>query len=453
MIDVDLESLSREELMVALKESQSKHKNLDYIIGNINGITWEFDLLKDKFKYVSPNAKEILGYELSEWKDLNSWISKIHEEDRKKTASFCITEIKKGKNHFMEYRMLKKNGDVIWVFDSVSLVRDEKAKVKSLYGVIIDITAQKKTQQQLETKNVYLQSVMNNISYPIMVIKKDFTIELMNDKMRDSVAHNLEVEQKDFKCYEATYNRTTPCERGTHSCPLRDTLQSRKSVKTLHHIVDKDGVLRYIEQTTTPLFDIDSECIGIVKSSHDVTEHVLLADRFQERSIVLDYQANHDTLTKLPNRQFFRKKLDSALQSREGKKIGVALLFIDLDDFKYVNDTYGHLVGDSVLQQVAKRISSVVRASDTFSRLGGDEFTVIMQSVGIRVDASTLAEKILRMFDTPFMINEREYFLSCSIGISCDIDAKNSEELLENADRAMYRAKESGKQNFAHHEA
>ena len=441
MIDVDLESLSREELIVALKESQSKHKNLDYIIGNVNGITWEFDLLKDKFKYVSPNAKEILGYELSEWKGLDSWISMIHEEDREKTASFCATEIEKGKNHFMEYRMLKKNGDVIWVFDSVSIVRDSNAMVKSLYGIILDITAQKKTQQQLETKNVYLQSIMNNISYPIMVIKKDFTIELMNDKMRDTLSHNLQVGQKYYKCYEATYNRSTPCDREKHSCPLRDTMQSKKSEKTLHQIVDKNGVLRYIEQTTTPLFDANSECLGIVKSSHDITEHILLVDKLKERSIVLDFQANHDTLTKLPNRQFFRKKLDSALQSREDKKRGVALLFIDLDDFKSINDTHGHLVGDAILQEVAKRISSVVRDSDTFSRLGGDEFTVIMHSVGTKADASTLAEKILRIFDTPFIVDEREHPLSCSIGISCGVDAETSEDLLENADRAMYRAK------------
>ena len=450
MSSVDLENLSKQELISLLNKSQQDHSDLDYFLENLNGISWEYNIKKDRFVYVSANAEEILGYKRSEWTNFDSWVSMIHEEDRTQTVEFCANETLIGKNHSMEYRMLKKSGEIIWVFDMVTLVKDEESKATSLYGMIIDITSKKQTQLSFEKEHIYLESIVNNISNPIMVIKKDFTVELMNDAMMDQTGACPN--SNEVKCYEVTYNRDTPCDRSEHACPLRETLRSKEVEKSIHKNVDSLGKETYTELTATPLFDKSSECIGIVKSSHDITQHVTLTEKLRAESRVLDYKAKHDTLTELPNRHHFEETLKHALVECRGMKHGIGLLFLDIDDFKVINDTLGHKAGDEVLKQVAQRVSSKMRDSDVFSRLGGDEFTVIVRNIRDKEDVAKVAQKVMKAFDDTFIILGQQLELSCSIGISVTGDECNLDKLLEHADRAMYKAKEAGKSNYRHYE-
>jgi len=450
MSNADLESLSKEELINLIEKSQSRAKDLDYFLENLNGISWEFNLQTDNFDYVSANAEEILGYKHNEWTDFDSWIAMIYEEDKKVTLEFCTQQTLSGKNHSMEYRMLKKSGEVIWVLDMVTLVKDNEGNAKSLYGMIIDITAQKNTQLALENEQIYLESIINNISAPIMVIKKDFSVELMNDAMREQTRGQIQSSHP--KCFEVTYGRSTPCERGEHSCPLRETFKSKKVERSIHKNKDAGGNVVYLELTTTPLFDKQNECIGVIKSSHDITYHITLADKLRAEGRALDYQAKHDTLTELPNRHHFEETLKHALIECRGMKHGIGLLFLDIDDFKVINDTLGHKAGDEVLKQVAHRVSSKMRDSDVFSRLGGDEFTVIVRNIRDKEDVAKVAQKIMHAFDDTFIVQGQKLELSCSIGISVTSDECNLDKLLDHADKAMYRAKEAGKSNYMHYE-
>ena len=163
----------------------------------------------------------------------------------------------------------------------------------------------------------------------------------------------------------------------------------------------------------------------------------------------LYHLAHHDPLTKLPNRLLFHDRLGHALERARREKCQAAVLFIDLDRFKNVNDTLGHPTGDKLLQEVAKRIKSRVREEDTLGRLGGDEFVLLIEQLGETQEAAMVAQKLLDGFVQPFALDGHELYLSASIGISLfPVDGQNGATLVRNADTAMYRAKEQGRNNY-----
>ena len=163
----------------------------------------------------------------------------------------------------------------------------------------------------------------------------------------------------------------------------------------------------------------------------------------------IEWQAYHDALTRLPNRLLFRDRITIALaHARRSERLS-AVMFLDLDQFKLVNDTLGHTVGDGLLQAVADRLVNCVRAEDTVARMGGDEFTILLSDIGDRRAASTVAQKVLDSIGQPLEVDRHELFVTTSIGISMfPADGDDAETLLKNADRAMYRAKEAGRNNF-----
>lgn len=183
--------------------------------------------------------------------------------------------------------------------------------------------------------------------------------------------------------------------------------------------------------------------------SHLLSRALWYAIERKERQAKLLYLAQYDQLTELPNRMLFRDRLDGALTRAERNGAGVALMYIDLDRFKFVNDHLGHEFGDQLLKMVAARIKSAVRAQDTVARLGGDEFTVILEGVLRPEDAAPVAEKVLMQMSLPFKLEQHEASVTSSIGIALyPASASNSEELMRAADNAMYRVKDSGRNGY-----
>ncbi len=164
----------------------------------------------------------------------------------------------------------------------------------------------------------------------------------------------------------------------------------------------------------------------------------------------LFYLAHHDALTGLPNRLLMNARLEHVLGQAKRNPTCIALMFIDLDRFKYVNDTYGHAQGDRLLISVSKRLRSLLREQDTIARIGGDEFVVILEGLTHSEDAANLAQKFIDALEQPFQLSENEVFVSPSIGITIfPEDGRTPEILLKNADIAMYRAKEQGRQSYS----
>lgn len=164
--------------------------------------------------------------------------------------------------------------------------------------------------------------------------------------------------------------------------------------------------------------------------------------------------AHHDALTHLPNRTLFMDRLTQATGNAEWQRRLVAVMFIDLDHFKHINDTLGHEAGDTLLKTVAQRLCDTLRERDTVARLGGDEFAVLLNDMASQQDVETLADKVLQVMRQPVTVQDQKFFLSASFGISLfPLDGADGGTLLRNADTAMYRAKENGKNNFQFYSA
>jgi diguanylate cyclase (GGDEF)-like protein len=204
----------------------------------------------------------------------------------------------------------------------------------------------------------------------------------------------------------------------------------------------RNGEIRLVSIEATVGRDPDGRIISLRGTSHDVTQQREMEQR-------LEVLALRDPLTGLPNRSLFSDRLQQAIVKAQRKKSVFALLFLDLDGFKEVNDTLGHRVGDFLLADVAKRLQGKLRSSDTIARLGGDEFAVLTEDITNAESAEVVADRVCQALKDPFTIEGHELFLTVSVGFAlCPEDAQQPEDLLRKADMAMYRSKEAGRNTY-----
>jgi diguanylate cyclase (GGDEF)-like protein/PAS domain S-box-containing protein len=201
-----------------------------------------------------------------------------------------------------------------------------------------------------------------------------------------------------------------------------------------------DGTSRHIQQVIFTIQTSKGFMLGSI--THDITERVQIEKR-------LEYLATHDALTELPNRALFYDRLEHALANARRNARHVGVLYLDLDGFKSVNDTFGHEGGDDLLSEVANRLSNCLRESDTVARLGGDEFTFCLENIQHAADAAIVAKKIFASIAEPFKVAGHEVLITASMGICLyPKDGLNVQELLRNADAAMYAVKNAGKNGY-----
>jgi diguanylate cyclase (GGDEF)-like protein/PAS domain S-box-containing protein len=209
-----------------------------------------------------------------------------------------------------------------------------------------------------------------------------------------------------------------------------------------HRIVRRDGSIRAVREQGAFDFDEFGRAVRCVGTVLDVTERKTAEER-------LAYLAHHDPLTDLPNRTLLHMRLEHAVERAARSGDNAATLFLDLDRFKYINDTFGHVVGDELLVQVSQRLVRTMRAGDTVARPGGDEFVIVLESIESPERASELAQRIRREFTRPFELSVGPQFITASIGIAMyPFDGLTPDDLLRAADAAMYRSKERGGNDF-----
>jgi diguanylate cyclase (GGDEF)-like protein/PAS domain S-box-containing protein len=225
--------------------------------------------------------------------------------------------------------------------------------------------------------------------------------------------------------------------------PVATCLQEARVVHVSDEVVlvNRNGTDVAIDHSAAPIRDHDGRVIGAVLVFQDVSH---------ARTVVQEmaHQATHDALTGLPNRHLLMDRLEQVLTRLPWHGRIVAVMFLDLDNFKLVNDTLGHDIGDELLRHVAERLTQCVRAGDTVCRLGGDEFVVLLTDVAGRDDVAHLAAKIIGRLDEPYQLGGQEYFCSASAGVSLTQEHISPSVLLKNADTALYRAKDSGRSNY-----
>lgn len=235
----------------------------------------------------------------------------------------------------------------------------------------------------------------------------------------------------------------------------KDVIANDKAMRFEEHGNVK-GKLLYLEVFKAPFYDTDNNIIGTVGTGRDITnlkkiqldleKSLETLDKQREQ---LEYQANHDSLTDLPNRILFMDRLQQSINLAHRYKSKVAVLFIDLDYFKEINDSLGHNIGDKVLIEVSRRMKRQMRKSDTLSRLGGDEFCVILNDIANIEDMSDIIANGMDTLKEPMKIDGHTLYLGMSIGVSIyPNDGANASTLLKNADAAMYKAKGDGRNTY-----
>jgi diguanylate cyclase (GGDEF)-like protein/PAS domain S-box-containing protein len=320
-----------------------------------------------------------------------------------------------------------------WITVRATAVRNETGEVEKMVFLYADITAQK---QALEELKLY-EKVFDNTDEGILVTDAKTRIIKANRAFGDITGYdhrNLsgktpkifksDIHDKDF--YRELWSQLTS--QGFWRGEIFDRRE--------------DGSLIPLWQTISAVKDEQ----GVISNFISVINDISALRETQSR---LDHLAYHDPLTDLPNRLLLQDRLEHAIQRSMRDEAITAVLFIDLDRFKTINDSLGHLVGDRLLQQVAKRIASLVRNSDTVARLGGDEFVILLEGINSKDDAARMAAKVIDILREPFLVEQHELHIGCSIGVSfTPDDGIDAVSLLKNADTAMYQVKDSGRNAY-----
>ena len=323
----------------------------------------------------------------------------------------------------------------IWV--SVAAVPEFMPGKQEPYQVLItlkDITRLKHAEEKLGLASV----IVNNTGEGIFVTDKDHKIVSVNRTFTTITG---------FTQLEVFQRRVSFLQAGNNGAKIQADLQNSKEHNWQGEIMYRRKYRQEFPSWTTvnPVKDSTGKITHYVYVFMDITPLKKAQDS-------LGFLAYHDPLTKLPNRLLVKDRINHALQNAQRAGTQVAVLFLDLDHFKNINDTYGHAVGDSLLKEVAKRIKNLVRKEDTVSRYSGDEFIVFMEEVSDTKNPATLARKLIDTFSIPAYIKGHWLQISTSVGISLfPKDGGDTDTLIKNADVAMYRAKKEGRNNFQYY--
>jgi len=230
---------------------------------------------------------------------------------------------------------------------------------------------------------------------------------------------------------------------------VKQAITNHTQLYSKHRLNHKDGSFLWVLNKGRASYDNDGKPLLISGFLTDITKEVLAQEEIKRQKGILHHQAHHDALTGLPNRVLFEDRLEQAIKKAKRSFKKIAVLFIDLDNFKKINDSMGHDIGDEVLVQVATRLQNCIRKSDTLARLGGDEFIIIIDEIKDEDLAIHLAQKLIQSMTKPLCINKQDIYITNSVGVSIfPEDGSNATTLLKNADAAMYKAKDDGKNTY-----
>ncbi|RZI44537.1 EAL domain-containing protein [Herbaspirillum sp. HC18] len=336
-----------------------------------------------------------------------------------------------------DWQMRRKDGSTIVGEGSVQLVRNSEGAAIGFCGILRDVTERRSVEQALRESEARFRALTNLSSDWYWEQDEDIRFTRLESRDENTVS------MRHFFLGRHPWETglRAECEGGWDA--FREMMAARMPFRDfIFHRTLEDGSPYYISVSAAPIFDSGGRFNGYRGIAREITDKKLAEDRIQ-------YLATHDELTGLPNRVLFGKLLESAVRTGHRYNRSFAVLFIDLDRFKYINDTLGHAAGDTLLKEVSARFKGALRASDMIARLGGDEFVALVQELDEEEPAATVARKIIAAASRPVMLMGRECRVTASIGIAMyPRDGEDEQTLMKHADIAMYHAKEEGKNNF-----
>jgi diguanylate cyclase (GGDEF)-like protein/PAS domain S-box-containing protein len=430
---VGLERVRDKEILEELQERNS------LVAMTANDGIWDFDGQTKRIN-LSRRWKAMLGYDPEEEDVKLDWYNLVHPDDIARVQT-RMREHLEGKAQFFEsvHRMKHQAGDWRWMKSRAKCVLDHNGRLIRLLGVEVDITERKLYEDALFREKESAQITLQSIGDGVITTDAKCNVEYVNP-----VAEEL----TGWKVDDASGRPIDEIFRGFHeeTCeplenPLAVSIRRDRAIKSVRPtlLIRRDGNELYIESTASPIRDGKGTVSGGVLVFHDVSESRDLNRR-------LSYHASHDILTGLVNRAEFENRVERALKSARARETSYALLYLDLDQFKIVNDSCGHSAGDALLGQLGTLLKSKIRWRDTLARLGGDEFGVLLESCSLDEAMNTAETLRMAIGEYKFVWEERNFRLGVSIGV-VPITADNEDvaALLTAADSACAAAKEAGR--------
>ncbi|WP_028769094.1 EAL domain-containing protein [Shewanella fidelis] len=396
---------------------------------------WDWDISKDEIER-NEHSAAILGCDLDSLnRNPKLWVNAIHTDDRVTVLKSIDAHLNgETEQYRAEYRIQNQSGDYLWLLDTGKVMsRDEKGRPLRMCGIYTDITEQKRIEESL----TLAASVYNNSSEAMSVQDEQGFIININAAFTNITGYSeAEVKNKNIRVLQCNRNSRNAYRQMSNAVEELGCWQGEVWLRR------KNGEEFVVWLTLNALVDDKGNSKRRVALFSDIT------DKKQAEQIIWK-QANYDPLTGLPNRRMLLDCLSTEMIKADSREQHFALMFLDLDYFKEVNDTLGHDMGDRLLSEAAKRLKACIRETDVVARLGGDEFTVVLSGITDIKGVDKVAKHILTRLAEPFNLGDETAYISASIGITLyPDDASTIEGMLKHADQAMYAAKGEGRNRF-----
>lgn len=391
--------------------------------------------IEGKVIYANRICEELLGYGREEFYEHGFDFLTIIAPESRDLVKTAFRQHNKGEEVLpYEYTLLTKEGKRIEAIISSKLINYEGKQ--AILGIITDITKRKKAEHELRRSEEQYRTIFENTGTASVIVEEDGTISLANGEFERISGFEKERIEGRMKCTDFLKEEEKEQVVEFHRRKLQESSDVPKGYEC--NFVDSEGNVKQV-LINMELLPGTKNCVA---SLLDITDR-------KQAEMHLQRMATHDELTKLPNRRLFQQRLEHALIRAHRHNSLLGVLYLDLDDFKYVNDTFGHDMGDLLLRLLAGRVLECVRENDTVARIGGDEFTVILEDAYQIDDIVTVANRIIESVSKPFALGSHESTVTISIGVSVyPADGDTTQELLKKSDMAMYKAKRQGKNNL-----
>ena len=400
--------------------------------------SWRLDLKSDELTW-SDEIYRIFEIEKTDFAaSYDAFLAIIHPDDRDLVNKAYADSLRARANYEVEHRLLMADGRIKYVQERGTTRFDIRGEPYYTVGTVQDVTERKLAEQRLHQwaaifENTIEAVIITGTDQRIVDVNRAFE-QITGFSKQEAIGKRPNFRRSD-RHDKAFYKR------------MWDSISEHGSWTGEIWNRNRNGELSPEWLSVSSIYGSNGELVNYVGVFTDISA----LKRSEEK---LEHLANHDPLTGLANRLLLNDRLDSAIRRMQRETARLAVLFLDLDRFKIVNDTLGHAVGDELLQQVAARLQSCLRSSDTIGRLGGDEFLVIIENYNDQSEVERLAEKLHNSLVAVFPINGKELFIGVSIGISLfPEDGTDASTLIRNADSALYRAKETGRSSYSFYHA
>ena len=429
--------IKNDSLDIAFKKLQARESILRQFEEIAGFSSWEIDLNTKKSIW-SKHSYEIYGLKYGSDVNLDTFFSMVLPEYVSKAKQLLAEVIQTGKTRKLTVKLKRADGHIVDLLLNARVIYDEHKKPLKLIGTTQDITEISAIKEEARDLATLLEHSSNEI-YIVDMESLDFLY--VNEGASAALGYTKE------ELLHMNVRDISPFISTKEIKDLRKSLQDTKHAiaRSIHK--RKDGSTYPVQAYVHTLEYKHKQAYVIFDT--DFSEIVRLEKEHKQQAELMEYQAHHDTLTRLPNRALFKDRLQQSIFTSKRHNTKFALLFIDLDQFKKINDSFGHDIGDEVLVETAQRFKHILREEDTLSRLGGDEFTIILKNIKTKKDIAQVAQKLINSMKKPLATKRHMLHISSSIGISTyPDDASTQNDLIKFADTAMYKAKEEGRNNF-----